>query len=88
MTLEELKDTCEKAIGAYQRINFPGKPKITLLLPESKAAPKKRRLFGKSGPLGDVVAWGFDGFDTVIFDAQEALEYINGIMSRELEGEK
>jgi hypothetical protein len=85
MSLDELKQICEKAINYRGFINLPGKARITLNLPESKNAPRRRRIFGKSGPFGNVVAWGFDGYDTVIFDAQEVLDFIIGVQT--LEGE-
>jgi hypothetical protein len=79
MTLEELKDKCEVAIAFKGVIDLPGPATISLKLPEAKQAPRQRRIFGKTGPMGNVVAWGFDGFDTVVFNAKEVLDFIKKV---------
>lgn len=83
MTRDELKTMCEKALQPTS-MNF-SKPCITIKMPENKHCPKTRKMFGqvmnpaRKSPVGQVVAWGFDGYDTVIFDAQEVLDYINSL---------
>jgi hypothetical protein len=76
MNIDILKHKCEIAINYRDLVDYPGRATITVILPESKSAPKRRRIFGNSGPFGNLVTWGFDGYDTVIFDAQEVLDFI------------
>lgn len=83
MMLEELKRKCEGAINYRGLVDLPAPAKIVLRLPENKKCPKRRRIFRQRGPMGDVVAWRFDGYDTVIFDAKEVLDYINGVLGVE-----
>lgn len=80
MTLEELAEKCKKQIELHAKMGFLSPAKITLQLPENKTRPKQRRIFRKRGPLGDVVQWGYSGFDVVMFDAQEVLDYISGVL--------
>jgi hypothetical protein len=76
MTSYELLRICETAINQVNRFSLPGPAKISLKMPENKRCPPKRRIFGRRGPFGHVVAFGFDGFDTVVFDAQEVKSFI------------
>ena len=71
MKLEEIVSACLKSIRDCKGTPFT--PKITLKMPENNKCPRRRKLFGRLGPYGDVVAFGFDGYDTVIFDAKEVL---------------
>ncbi len=74
MTIDELVDTCRRAI--VNKLTPQSRARISIQMPENPKCPKRRRLFGRRGPYGDVVAFGFDGFDTVIFDAVEVLTYL------------
>jgi len=75
MTYQELAYACAKAINQNKEL-FPFEPKISLKMPENKKYPKKRYLFGRKGPMGDVVAFGFDGQDTVIFSAIDVFAFL------------
>jgi hypothetical protein len=73
MTLKELAELCANAI------NTTGKeytPRITLRLPEGDAGSRYRFLSGRKSPKGTIVAWGFDGYDTVVFDAVDVLAFL------------
>lgn len=72
MKPDELARICVNAINN----SVEGKPKITVKLPESKRASKKRYPFGRKGPVGTAVAFGFGGYDTVIFDAVDMLAFL------------
>lgn len=80
MTLDELVEKCNKQIELRAKMGLLSPAKIVLQLPENKTRPKRRRIFRKRGPLGDVVQWGFGGFDVVMFDAKEVLDYVLGIL--------
>lgn len=81
MTIERLKELCEAAVNQTQIIGLNGPAMITVQMPENRKCPKQRKIFRNRGPLGRVVAYGFDGYDTVIFNAQEILDFINKVMA-------
>lgn len=82
MKLDELKSHCEKALYHQKDIGLSGNAMISLQLPENRKCPQKRRIFGRSGPYGHVVAFGFDGYDTILFDAKEVLDFIISVESK------
>lgn len=72
MTIEELRAACESAVAR-------GSKGITLVLPGYSAGNHKR-LFGRSGPLGEVVAdTGDHGRpeSLVCFDPGKVLAYLD-----------
>ena len=81
MTPQELAMRCIKAINDSAKSGIS--PKITLKLPESKKASHTRYPWGRKGPKGTAVAFGFDGFDTVMFDAVDLLAFLaaNGVVT-------
>lgn len=74
MTLDQVIAMCEKAL---EPSSMAGTPMIIVDMPANKNCPRRRRMFGRYGPMGQVVAWGFDGRDTVLFNARDVLEFIN-----------
>lgn len=74
MTIDELVNECRRAI--VNKLTPQSRASISIKMSENPKCPKRRRLFGRRGPYGNVVAFGFDGFDTVIFDAVEILAYL------------
>ncbi|MHC1739688.1 MAG: hypothetical protein AB9897_01100 [Anaerolineaceae bacterium] len=81
MTPKELLKVCEKAIEDNKLKNTP--PSIALNLPAGKGYPKRRRLFGKVGPYGEVLQWGINGMDTVAFDAKFVVSFIKANVREE-----
>ena len=74
MKIDKLQSACEKAIDLSKQNGLPAV--ITLNLPKGSINSKTRKLFGNLGPAGAIVAWGFGGYDTVMFNAQEVLSFI------------
>lgn len=74
MNIIQLSEACAKAILVVSGTSM--KPSITLKMPENKHCPKRRRLFGLVGPLGNVVQFGFDGYDMVVFDPVEVMQFL------------
>lgn len=74
MNIDDLVRMCQNSID--HKLMPQSRAQISLKMPENKRCPKQRRLFGRIGPLGDVVSYGFDNMDVVIFDAVEVLAYI------------
>jgi len=74
MTLEELRLQCSDAIA-----NCFGM--IALVLPGIKTS-RSRRLFGKCGPLGEVVCDNYDGNSVCCFDAAAVLDYIDKVRDK------
>ena len=81
MTPQELALSCIKAINESYGSGIS--PKITLKLPESKKASHTRYPWGRKGPKGTAIAFGFDGFDVVVFDAVDLLAFLaaNGVVT-------
>jgi hypothetical protein len=79
MKIADLARVCVNAINQKAIHGLSGAPMISLELPENKHCPKQRKLFGKKGPFGQVVAFGFDGFDTVLFNAIDVLAYLTAM---------
>jgi hypothetical protein len=80
MDIQTLKQHCENATKQTNTIGLSGPAMITLQMRENKKCPKRRKIFRNRGPFGNVVAYGFDGYDTVIFNAQEVLDFIDSVM--------
>lgn len=75
MKVEELIEKCEKAINGP--IPYAGaNARITIMMKANPKTSGRRRLAGTKSPLGDVVAWGLGGMDTVMFNAQEVLDWL------------
>jgi hypothetical protein len=89
MKIADLARACANAINQKSITGISsGTPMISLKLPENKHCPKQRKLFGKKGPYGNVVAFGFDGFDTVLFNAIDVLAYLTAMRLIEFVEEK
>jgi hypothetical protein len=78
VNIKDLAQSCAKAINDSHATPFIT-PRISLKMPEDKKCPKQRHLFGAKSPVGVVTEFGFDGYDTVIFDAIDVLAYLNAI---------
>lgn len=76
MTPEELIKECDKAIKTGLKLGFKQAPAIFLNLKASKNNPKRRRLFGNIGPMGEVCSWNIEGWDTVRFNASDVKAYV------------
>lgn len=80
MKPSDLARMCADAINSSNTTG--SEPRISLKLPESKRASHTRYPWGKKGPKGIAVEFGFDGYDTVIFSAVDVLAYLaaNGVV--------
>ena len=76
MSPEELIKECEKAVESGLKLGKAHKPVIFLNLKASKNNPKRRRLFGNIGPMGEVCLWNFEGWDTVRFNASDVKAFV------------
>jgi hypothetical protein len=73
MKPEDLAAKCCRSINAVRNTKMSAT--IIIKMPENRRRTPKRRM-GKGGPEGSVVSFGYNGMDTVIFNAADVLAWL------------
>ena len=86
MTLLELFEQCKTAIEEADKSGYT--PGVILKIPEGNSGSKRRKMVlapGGKGPMGKIILWGFDGYDTVVFNPREIIVYLINLVGMENE---
>lgn len=69
MTVQELREECERRIGRGVR-------SVTLVLPDTASSALRRRLAGRAGPYGEILSGNGDHVN-VSFDCAAVVRWLN-----------